>query len=458
MIKERISFFRKLEMLIDLVLAALAFYIVYPYALNWAILFFFLGVWLGLLIFLGLYESFRIKRLWDVLLTIWSAACMGIGVFGAGAYLLKLDNLNRWFVIFIFLGAAVLVSVEKIIAMLVFRYLRKKGFNYRHLLIVGTGPRAQEFMNLVRRRGEWGLKIVGLIDEDESLIGQHIHGYPVLGRLKDVADIVHENVIDEVVFIVPRLWLPKIQDVMSFCETEGIRVDVAIDVFDLKFAKAKQTELDGFLLVTFERTPLKLGELFIKSVFDIVVSVILMGFLIPIFVGIAVAIKCTSPGPILFKQTRCGLNGRKFTLYKFRTMVMNAETLLSDLKQHNQMTGPAFKMDNDPRVTPVGKFLRKFSLDELPQLLNVLKRDMSLVGPRPPLPKEVKEYDNWHRRRLKMRPGITCWWQIKGRNNITDFNEWMKLDLYYIDHWSIWNDLRILLQTVPAVFFGVGAK
>jgi exopolysaccharide biosynthesis polyprenyl glycosylphosphotransferase len=249
-----------------------------------------------------------------------------------------------------------------------------------------------------------------------------------------------------------------VEKLVVFCETEGIRVQYALDLFDLKFAKAKQTDLNGFMLLTLERSPIKIGHLLIKRVFDVIFSGLLLLILLTLYVSIAIAVKVTSKGPVFFKQTRSGLNGRKFTLYKFRTMVVNAESLLSKLKTGNEMTGPVFKMKDDPRITPLGRYLRKFSLDELPQLWNVFKGEMSLVGPRPPLPDEVKAYDSWQRRRLCMRPGITCLWQVQGRNNITDFNEWARLDLEYIDNWSIWKDFGILFQTIPVVVFGVGAK
>ncbi len=458
MLKERISFFKTLDILVDLTLATVAFYWGYPFEGYTPIFPCFLIIWVALLYFFGMYASFRIKRFSDILLTIWASACIGVGLFGAIAHLSKIEDLSKFFVIFVFFGAASLTSVKKIAAMVFFRYIRKKGYNSRNILVVGTGPRAQRFMNLIKLRGEWGLKIVGLIDEDTSLIGKEVNGCEVMGSLKDVADIVHENVVDEIVFIVPRSWLHKIEGIIFFCETEGIRVDVAIDIFDLKFAKAKQTELENFLLLTFERAPIKEWHLFLKGIFDLCVSGILLIMLMPLFITISIAIKWTSKGSVFYKQTRCGLNGRKFTLYKFRTMVEDAEEKLSALKARNEMKGPVFKMENDPRITSLGKILRKFSLDELPQLWNVFKRDMSIVGPRPPLPEEVKEYDSWQRRRLSMRSGITCLWQIQGRNKITDFNEWASLDLHYIDHWSILGDLKILIQTVPVVIFGVGAK
>ena len=458
MLKEHISFFRKLEMLADLILAAVVFYVGYPYGGGSPVLPAFLVLWLAMLYILGLYESFRIKNFSDIILTVWAAAFIGIGMSGATAYLLNIESLNRLFVVFIFFGAAILTSVEKIAAMIFLRHVRKKGYNSRNILVVGTGPRAQQFINLISLRADWGLRIVGLIDEDTSLTGKEIKGLKVIGTLRDVADIVHDNVVDEIVFIVPRSWLHKVEEVVFFCETEGIRAHIAIDVFDLKFAKATQTELENYLLLTFERTPIKVWQLFIKGFLDIVVSAILLTAMVPLFVLVAVAIKLTSPGPVFYRQTRCGLKGRKFTLYKFRTMVEDAEKLLPELLQNNEMQGPVFKMNNDPRITPLGKVLRKFSLDELPQLWNVFKRDMSIVGPRPPLPEEVKRYDNWQRRRLSMRPGITCLWQVRGRNKITDFNEWSRLDLHYIDHWSFFGDFKIFMETIPAVVFGIGAK
>ena len=172
--------------------------------------------------------------------------------------------------------------------------------------------------------------------------------------------------------------------------------------------------------------------------------------------GELLLIKWTLPGPVLFNQVRMGLNGRKFNMYKFRSMHQDAENRLGALKSSNEMSGPVFKIANDPRVTPVGRFIRKFSIDELPQLFNVLKGDMSLVGPRPPIYKEVLEYQRWQRRRLSMRPGITCIWQVSGRNDI-GFEEWMKLDLEYIDNWSFWLDLKLLFKTIPAVLIGKGA-
>ncbi|NLF25519.1 MAG: exopolysaccharide biosynthesis polyprenyl glycosylphosphotransferase, partial [Deltaproteobacteria bacterium] len=199
-------------------------------------------------------------------------------------------------------------------------------------------------------------------------------------------------------------------------------------------------------------------ELGLKRVFDVVVSALLLVVCSPLFAVIALLVRITSPGPVFFVQKRVGLNGRLFNMYKFRSMHSTAESELEALKAQNEMSGPAFKLKNDPRVTALGRFLRRFSLDELPQLWNVFKGEMSLVGPRPPVPGEVNAYARRYRRRLSMRPGMTCTWQVSGRNEIKDFDSWVKLDLEYIDNWSFWQDIRLLLRTIPAVLSGVGAR
>ncbi len=223
----------------------------------------------------------------------------------------------------------------------------------------------------------------------------------------------------------------------------------------MEVARRIPRRLDGRNYLTFETRLLRGGELVVKRLFDIVVSSSVLFFLFPLLAATALVVKLTSRGPVFFRQIRCGRNGRKFYLYKFRSMVINAEQKLKELKARNEMTGPVFKLTNDPRVTPVGRFLRKCSLDEFPQFWNVLKGEMSIVGPRPPLPNEVEEYEPWQRRRLSMPPGITCIWQVSGRNSI-GFEEWMEMDLRYIDNWSLWLDFKLLFLTFRAVFARTG--
>lgn len=433
-------------------------YGLYPHPIYRAYLPVLLGIWWYLLNFFKMYESFRLRNIWETLFIIFKTSLTGFIVFGAFIYFFRQDSISRIFFGQVFLVAAGVIAVEKIVLILFFRWTRARGLNYRNILIVGTGRRAQKFIHVVQANAKWGLRIIGLIDEDPEKVGQEILGCKVLGVFKDFEDIIHKNVVDEVVFIAPRSWLTAVQHMIYACETEGLKINVAVDYFELRISRAKQTDLDGFPLLSFESAPDKLGHLLVKRVFDMLVSSIALIVLSPFFLMTALVLKLTSKGPVFFKQKRCGLYGRNFTLYKFRTMIPDAEAKLHEIKAHNEMSGPAFKMENDPRITPLGKFLRKWSIDELPQFWNVLRGDMSLIGPRPPIPSEVVEYDNWHRRRLSMRPGLTCLWQVQGRNKIKDFENWMKLDMEYIDNWSLWLDLKIFFKTIPVVLFGVGAK
>jgi exopolysaccharide biosynthesis polyprenyl glycosylphosphotransferase len=373
-------------------------------------------------------------------------------------YVFKIQHISRIFIGLVFTFTTLGLLSEKIFYLSVLRYLRRKGYNYRNILIVGTGMRAKKFIQAIKMHSEWGLRIEGLIDKDADMKGKTISGYEVLGIFEDIPRIVHNSVVDEVVFVVPRSWLTNIEELLTFLEMEGIMIHLAVDYFQLSLAKAKQNDLNGFPLLTFDSTPDKIWNLMLKRAIDIAVSLVALIVLSPVMLIISVLVKVTSTGGVFFRQIRCGLNNRKFVLYKFRTMSIDAEKKLENLLVHNQMKGPVFKMDDDPRLTGVGKFLRKLSLDELPQLWNVLIGDMSLVGPRPPIPTEVDRYESWHRRRLSMRPGITCLWQVNGRNAITDFNQWTKLDLDYIDHWSLSLDFKIMLKTIPTVISGAGAK
>lgn len=468
MLKEYAQVFKRVLVTSDLAIVSLSFFLGYAYRANISpfepvgdvigYLPLLIAIWGVLLHYFGMYESCRTARISRLFFIILKTTVFGFFVFNSITYFLKVPYLSRMFVVFIFGFSALLIGIEKLIMIFVLRYARKKGLNYRNILIIGTGKRAQNFIDVVHMHSEWGLRIFGLVDDNEEMIGNTIRGYKVIGKLSDVADIIHSNVIDEIVIVVPRSWLVKLEDVIRFCETEGHKIHLAVDYFDLQFARAKQTELNGLPLLTFESTPDKIWHLLLKRSLDILLSGVALIISFPLFLIISVLIKMTSKGAVFFKQIRCGLNGREFVLYKFRTMDEDAEERLAELRRYNEMDGPVFKMKNDPRLTKVGAFLRKTSLDELPQLWNVFKGNMSIVGPRPPIPNEVNKYEPWHRRRLSMRPGITCLWQVNGRNNISDFNKWIKLDLDYIDHWSLWLDCKIMFKTVPTVLMGIGAK
>ncbi|MCM8775785.1 MAG: sugar transferase [Candidatus Omnitrophica bacterium] len=405
------------------------------------------------------YIDLRRRSLWIMLYEIFKANLLATFVFGSIAYLLKLYYISRVFLGSFSVLALIFICLERTAIITTLRYFRKKGFNTRYVLLVGTGKRAQSFIRLVQRHPEWGFKIIGLLDMDPKLVGKRVLGHKIIGKLTDIPTILDQRIVDEVIFVVPRTWLANIELAILYCEQVGKRVSIAIDLFTLQFARAQQTGLPGFPLLMFQSTTDKHISLFIKRFLDIAISLTLLMILSPVFFVTAMIIKFnSSDGPVVFKQVRVGLNGRLFTLYKFRTMVLNAENLLESLRKYNEMTGPVFKMSNDPRLIKFGRFIRKFSLDEFPQLVNVLRGDMSIVGPRPPIPAEIKKYEPWQRRRLSMRPGLTCLWQVQGRNKIIKFDEWMKLDLQYIDNWSLALDLKIFVQTIPIVLLGIGAK
>jgi len=416
-----------------------------------------LPVWYGLLNFQGLYDSFRTKRFTEIVWVITRAGFLATLITGTLIFIFKLTYVSRIFVVLLSLITVSLLSLEKIVLIQAFKHNRLEENNYRHLLVVGTGKRAKGFVQMVKEHPEWGMKIVGIVDDEPDKMGINISNIKVVGLLKDIPKILHEKIVDEVVFVIPRSWLSRIEQSILSCEKEGIKVSVAVDLFNFKIGKLQATDLGGIPLMRLETTPGSPWQLFIKRASDVIISLVALIILSPVLLVTAIAIKLSSLGPIFFKQERNGMNGRRFTLLKFRSMVVGAEKMQEELLALNEMDGPVFKIKNDPRLTKVGKFLRRTSLDELPQLINVLKGDMSLVGPRPPIPGEVTNYETWQRRRLSMRPGITCFWQISGRNEI-NFEEWMKLDLEYIDNWSFWLDLKILLRTIPVVLFGTGAR
>ncbi|RMF63285.1 MAG: sugar transferase [Calditrichaeota bacterium] len=414
-------------------------------------------VWLLFLSIHHAYKDLRTRPASKEFGIIFKSAVFATITLGSFIFLFKLKLTSRLFIAIYTLSTLGFLIVAKLSLNTIFDYIHSKGYNQVNLLIVGTGKRAREFIKVVKEHSNWGLRIVGLIDDEHGMFGKDIEGLRVLGRLQDIPFILHRIVVDRVIFVVPRLWLNRIDEAILACEREGISTSISMDLYNLRVAKVRQTDFSGFPLLEFETFSAKQWQLFLKRTMDIVFSLLLLALSSPICLAAIIAIKVTSRGPILFSQTRTGLNGRKFKLYKFRTMIVGAEMKKRELEKMNEMDGPVFKMKKDPRITPVGRLLRKFSIDEIPQLINVLKGDMSIVGPRPPLPVEVELYKMWQRRRLSLKPGLTCIWQVSGRNKV-QFEKWMEMDLQYIDHWSLWLDLKILFKTVFVVLFGYGAS
>jgi len=282
---------------------------------------------------------------------------------------------------------------------------------------------------------------------------------PTRARTEELALLLHEHAANAVLVAPRHILFGQIEKIVQVCELEGVEVWMHADFFQTRLSQTSVDELAGHPVLVFRTGPEQTWQSLAKGVIDFFGSIALLLAASPLFLFAAIAVKVSSPGPILFRQRRAGLNGHPFMMLKFRTMVTNAEQLKQELAALNEMSGPVFKVTNDPRVTRVGRFLRKWSIDELPQLWNVFRGEMSLVGPRPLPVDEVARFDDFaHRRRLSVKPGLTCLWQVSGRNNVSDFKEWVRLDLEYIDNWSLWLDIRILLRTIPAVFSGAGAK
>lgn len=325
------------------------------------------------------------------------------------------------------------------------------------VVIAGTNNRGYTLFNTLVRHPELKKAVIGFVNTWPGQAWSHEVEVPVLGDLLNFEQILTQHQIDEVIFVVPRKMIEQVEPAVLLCQIIGIRFSFAADLFAHTIGRRTVGNLQDWHLVQYDPTDHPKIPLLIKRAVDILIASTALLLLAPLFFCIAAAVKMTSPGPVFFSQERSGLNGRRFRMLKFRTMIDNAEAVRAQLVAYNEMSGPVFKIRSDPRVTPVGQILRKYSLDELPQIFNVLVGEMSVVGPRPPLPSEVLEYGPWQRRRLSMRPGLTCLWQVSGPNrNEILFHDWVAMDLKYIDEWSLWLDVIILMKTIPAVIQGTG--
>jgi len=372
-------------------------------------------------------------------------------------FLVKDHSISRTLVIMLGVISLLLLILEKLVLKFISDSMRRRGVAAIQAIVVGTGRRAQMLMDSIDGHPELGYRIAGLVDVEPELVGSTVRNVPVLGTIEELPKILDKYTVDEVFFAMPFHMLPDLKRQIYLCEEVGVKATVMAEFIRPAIATTRITTHLGLPLLTYSTTPTQVWQLFVKEIFDRLAALLGLVIISPLLVFIAVAIKLSSRGPVIFSQVRSGLHGRNFNMYKFRTMVMGAEEMKGELDDLNEMDGPVFKIRKDPRVTWVGQLLRRFSMDELPQLWNVLMGQMSIVGPRPPIPKEVEKYERWQRRRLSMKPGLTCYWQIEGRNEV-DFDAWMELDLKYIDSWSLWTDTVILFKTVPVVLLAKGAS
>lgn len=415
-----------------------------------------LAGWHQLLGLRGLHASRRLdqpaRELWDLCLAVSLQAC----IVATGGLLLGVTEVATGMFAVSFWGILLTLTASARLTMRwLLRALRFRGRNLRFALIIGSGPRALQLASALQSHHDLGYRLIGCIDDAAPPAAS---GMQWMGPIAGLTRILSDNVVDEVFVALPvRSGYSSIESVVQRCEEQGVAVTMPADFIPVRFARMRVSLLEGRTMLRLSSVPEDSWQLSAKRALDLVGALTLTIVLAPVFVVIALAILADSRGPALFCQTRVGLNKRPFTLYKFRTMVQGAERAQDQLAALNEAGGPVFKMREDPRLTPLGQWLRRTSLDELPQLVNVITGHMSLVGPRPLPVRDVQGFsEDWQRRRFSVLPGITCLWQMSGRSNIS-FQRWMEMDLEYIDRWSLWLDLSILARTIPAVLKRQGA-
>ncbi|HLF28388.1 MAG TPA: undecaprenyl-phosphate glucose phosphotransferase [Anaerolineae bacterium] len=404
----------------------------------------------------GAYDLRRNPTWLDMLTVIVRSALLSVVLLIIATFF----NLAVLFSRLLFLYNAVLIivylSFSRAIWVAVLAQLRRRGIGVARTLIVGAGEVARTVLRTIIARPELGFHVVGFVDDHPERRATDIGSFRALGALDSISALLATHSIDEVIVTLPWSDHPRILRIVQLCEARGVRPRIVPDLFQMSLTSVDVDDLGGIPLIAMRTPSLSGVNLLVKRVLDLVVGLPLTALLLPLIALLALAIKLDSPGPVFFRQARVGLNGQLFCCFKFRSMRRGAEEELAQLRHRNEASGPLFKIKADPRRTRVGRILRRTSLDELPQLFNVLRGEMSLVGPRPPLPDEVDEYKDWHKQRLVARPGMTGLWQVSGRSDLS-FEEGVLLDIYYIENWSLLLDIKTLLRTIPKMLSGNGA-
>ena len=454
----------------DIILATLAFEIAYQTrgALHWHFVFFLtpeqktlvlgfsLLAWVMIGLWLEVYEKLDAGHPRTILRDSVRQCAYGALCLLVFQYALRMD-LSRFFLAFYSGLTGAFLLIFRLTAGRVVGVIRREFAALHYVMVVGTGERAIRMAKALEQSAAFGVRVRGFFRETEGGPREiALESLYKVYALTELPVLVRQYVVDEIIFAVDSGSLADLEEIFLLCDQEGIRTRVAVDFFPHVNSTISLDRLDATPLLTFSAAPHDEIRLLVKRLVDVVIAAAGLVVLAPFMAVIAAVIRLTSPGPAIFRQVRCGLNGRRFLLYKFRSMCQNAEELKASVAHLNTRV-TVFKIPDDPRVTQVGRYLRKFSIDEWPQLWNVLRGDMSLVGPRPAVPSEVEQYQRWQRRRLRMRPGLTCLWAVSGRDNV-DFETWMKMDMQYIDGWSLALDWKILLRTIPRTLLGRGAN
>ncbi len=468
--------FQRVFLAVDLVLTVVSFFVAYKVKTTWlppamgllypptdylGLFFLILPLWAMLLYQAGVYEptSTEPSILW--MLRLGKFLGYGFLLLTLLLFLLRVQYVSRLLLFLFLLVNFTTLVAARVVFRIAYRFRTHK--NRPRVMLVGYPDKGQGFLQRLQKERGVPLDISALYFLGESSKRREAAipedwipaGVATIEHKQEIPYWIHEKIIDEIIFTIRPEDIPRIGPLLSMADEEGIVSRIVADVFQMKLSQASWDQLGSIPMITFSRNPARQWELFFKNLLDLSAAFTALVATLPLFIIIAVLVKKSSPGPVFFRQQRVGMRGHVFTMIKFRTMIQEAEAMRKELWEANQLSGPVFKMADDPRITRVGKFLRRHSLDELPQLLHVLAGNMSLVGPRPALPEEVAQYQPWQRRRLSMRPGITGLWQVSGQDK-KDFNDWVFLDLDYIDRWSLSLDLRILWMTLPHVIQGKG--
>jgi exopolysaccharide biosynthesis polyprenyl glycosylphosphotransferase len=407
---------------------------------------------------LGAYRRIEFRKPRDIANDVAKVVALGFLALLALLFVYRGGYVSRTLLLAFLLLQAVFLGGSRWLLLAGSTWIRTRPQHKRNFVIVGTPASAAQLACLLEEGEKFGFRLLAFVYTGSTAPRQPPglnNNYPILSKDR-LPELLHTNVVDEVVFALDKEDLVQFEPLMQQCEEEGVHMRVQLDFLPKNFSRVFVEHLENIPLLSFASPQQNEFARFFKRTVDTVVASAALALLSPLFLLLALLIKITSPGPVFYRQVRCGLGGRRFTLLKFRSMVANAEELQPHLEAMNELDGPAFKIRNDPRRTTIGRWMRVLSLDELPQFWNVLRGDMSLVGPRPPLPREVEQYEPWQRRRLRIRPGLTCLWALEGRNQL-QFDRWIRLDLLYMDNWSMWLDFKILIRTIPAVLFGKGA-